>query len=700
MEASGTQSNKIIVDFSLNAKIITENLFDKMHKISESYSNFLDKDKKYDLEEFNEVNSHLSQFFNFLQEIDAYEIYTDINKDSLNEMNHKLLDLIHRMHRSTYFTNLIHNIVKKYKHKDLDENALGLLARYGFRSVGDGDNIHFKATSKKINLVSILLRDRRNKAYIRFIDGGAKTIKGNIYRLEEKIFDLSNKYEQSKNVYQRFSEKADNLQGLNLASINYEKDGDHLVFHNLKVIKDIIMTQCHNEKVRLSAFRSVNRENMGKINILVRLLELKRQLAAKKNFPNYFTYTCSNKSGAASIKKFVKIYIKEYKPVLKGYFKSFNAILGTQNDFIYAHDLGYAMNMYAKQNIGLDEEYIYKNFDYTKILSNILEFYNENYRLEMTKSSIKTSSGVVLEKYEFVYKGDLIGHIYLDIRSHKYKSGGNFELSVNRHSEDSYAISIISIESSKGKDKLLTRLTYVDTLFHEIGHAMQNLFARFKYSHITTPPIEFIETLSQIMELFMTDTKVIERIFDVGPEIAKKLYELHKIEEMVTQSSFLAQIMFDIKIHEHVDKYTPGYLSQTWRKCFLKYGLVKFKDGDGHLGVTKFIHIATNAYSGKYYNYLVSQVYAIYLYKRFKVVGAYNTALWAGFAELLKYCCVINPIYVFRWFINGHKVLPIKKSAEPKVDPGALLCSKLGACHEFKFAPEIIKIFNNEDYKY
>jgi len=722
------------IDLAMNLKDMQRLVQKKYNNYKSKYNSFIEKDKVYDKEEFNEIHRIFSDHINFLQELDAYETYTNLSPNLIYKLTYGIVDVVNELQTTPYMNTLINTMMKGASISDFDEQELATLNLCGINIDYENGDMIVKRVSNKVNMLAKFMQKDKFRKYIThvknasesYIGGASKLRQREIRKLEDKVRELSVKYEHSRANSVKFTIDKSKLIGVDTNIFSCKEriiDGVSKVnIKSSKVVSDIIMTTCDDEKVRSHAFNVVNNENIKKLDILSDILRLRRDLVKLKNRNNYAEYTCENEASLLTIKKFIKIYSKKYKEYIKPYFSEFNKMLypGVHDDGepkeIFEYNLAYAMNKYTEREFGISNKYLLK-FNYAKIVSNIFDFYQRNYNIRYEKFNITTNSGVELTKYKFWHRdsGKLLGHIYLDMSNHKKKLSGSLELSANKNSYNSFAISVISTSIPRLRDgdntMSLTKLSYIDVLFHEIGHAMQNLFSNFKFSHISSVSPEFVEIPSQIMELFMNKPEVIQEIMEVNEEESIRIMKYHRLNLMISDVLYLARAMFDIKIHQHIGAYNNDYLVYTWRKCFSKYANVKFDeknndDSINSLGISHFNHPGTTTYAGKYYNYLLGQVYCYHLFDNFDA-DCNDKYVWKDFSLLLKYTCLINPVHVFRWFINAKGVDDDKKNSivyvsEPKIDPLKIFIHKfeLNDDELIKLKAKInngmILIFNND----
>eukprot|EP00814_Leptocylindrus_danicus_P022119 CAMPEP_0116006180 /NCGR_PEP_ID=MMETSP0321-20121206/1582_1 /TAXON_ID=163516 /ORGANISM="Leptocylindrus danicus var. danicus, Strain B650" /LENGTH=215 /DNA_ID=CAMNT_0003474699 /DNA_START=532 /DNA_END=1175 /DNA_ORIENTATION=+ len=156
----------------------------------------------------------------------------------------------------------------------------------------------------------------------------------------------------------------------------------------------------------------------------------------------------------------------------------------------------------------------------------------------------------------------------------------------------------------------------METLFHEFGHALHSLLSRTSFQHLsgTRAAVDFVETPSQLMELFVRDPRVLKtfaRHFQTGEPISDELIsklagsrKLFQYVDIQTQLlyAYLDQGLFSTPSGESATSIFAG----LHQKMGIPYA-------EGTFWHSKFGHVVT--YGAGYYSYLLDQVFAADIWK-------------------------------------------------------------------------------------
>ena len=171
------------------------------------------------------------------------------------------------------------------------------------------------------------------------------------------------------------------------------------------------------------------------------------------------------------------------------------------------------------------------------------------------------------------YEGPL-GTIYLDLypRENKYAHAAHFAIrcgcAVNgdEHFERgellSFQLPIVALVCSLSlstDENILLSQSEMETLFHEFGHAMHSLLSRTTFQHLsgTRAPIDFVETPSQLMELFVRDKRVLDSFashYQTGECIPEDMHV--KLE--ASRRSYQSIDIFNQILYARFDQYLFG----------------------------------------------------------------------------------------------------------------------------------------------
>ena len=210
----------------------------------------------------------------------------------------------------------------------------------------------------------------------------------------------------------------------------------------------------------------------------------------------------------------------------------------------------------------------------------------------------------------------------------------------------------------------LLSIDEVQTLFHELGHALNSLFADTVYAGSRRTPRDFVELPSQIMENWATDPEVLPTYalhYETGEPIPQELISKLQNARIFNQGfrtvEYLAASFLDMDWHSLVkaeEVETANFESDSMNKIGLMDEIASRYQS------TDFAHIFDGTYySAGYYSYIWAEVLDADAFQAFKEAGLFNRELAASFRKnLLSHGS------------NDMMAQYIKfRGAEPKVEP-------------------------------
>src|SRR5512133_3507987 len=165
------------------------------------------------------------------------------------------------------------------------------------------------------------------------------------------------------------------------------------------------------------------------------------------------------------------------------------------------------------------------------------------------------------------------------------------------------------------------------TLFHEFGHALNNLLSDKVYPAGSTPR-DFVELPSQIMEHWVLEPEVLKvyaKHYQTGElipaEIVSKLVSSSKFNTGFQTVEYLAASLLDMEYSSLSDTTTLD-IREFENKAMAKYGLIP--EIKPRYRSTYFNHIWSSGYSGYsagYYGYIWCEVLDADAFQAFKESG-------------------------------------------------------------------------------
>ena len=224
------------------------------------------------------------------------------------------------------------------------------------------------------------------------------------------------------------------------------------------------------------------------------------------------------------------------------------------------------------------------------------------------------------EVYEVLDSDDTpLGALYFDFHPRASKQGGAW---CGTYVDQSYkdgervcpVVSIVcNFTPPVGRTPALLSIDEVETLFHEFGHALHNLFADVKYRGLAGVEGDFVELPSQIMENWAFSEEMLTQYAthyqtgEVMPaNMIDKIRKSSTFNEGFNTTELLAAALSDFDIHavqsaEQVD------VAEFERKSLnQKRGLIPQIEPRYHY--TYFSHIFDGGYSAGYYFYIWAEV--------------------------------------------------------------------------------------------
>jgi peptidyl-dipeptidase Dcp len=176
---------------------------------------------------------------------------------------------------------------------------------------------------------------------------------------------------------------------------------------------------------------------------------------------------------------------------------------------------------------------------------------------------------------------------------------------------------------SADKPSLLTAIE-AETLFHEFGHALNNLLSDITYPGSSNPR-DFVELPSQIMEHWVLEPEVLSvyakhwQTGEIIPrEIVDKLDKSGKFNMGFTTVEYLAASLLDMEYHA-LNEPVDLDIRDFEKKAMEKYGLIP--EIKPRYRSTYFNHIWGGGYSAGYYSYIWCEVLDSDAFQAFRETG-------------------------------------------------------------------------------
>jgi len=241
--------------------------------------------------------------------------------------------------------------------------------------------------------------------------------------------------------------------------------------------------------------------------------------------------------------------------------------------------------------------------------------------------------------------GSHIGIFYTDYFPRPGKRAGAWmgSLRIQHRLGDSMITPIIynvgNFSRPTGDKPSLLSFEEVETLFHELGHALHGLLSNVTYESLagTNVPRDFVELPSQIMEHWASEPEVLKlyaRHYKTGEpipqELINKIQKSSKFNQGFATVEYLSAAFLDMDWHTLAST-APITTSVFEKESLSKIGLipeivVRYRS-------PYFAHIFSGGYSAGYYSYLWAEVLDTDAFEAFKEKGIFDQATAQAFLK-------------------------------------------------------------------
>lgn len=494
------------------------------------------------------------------------------------------------------------------------------------------------------------------ETYKKFVRGGANLPADKQEKLRElnrEISMLQLTFEQNMlketNAFRLVIDNKDDLSGLpgNLvanaaaAATAAGMEGKWLfTLHNPSVMP--FLQYADNRALREKIFKGyINRGNNGNEadnNEVVRELVARRlEKARLMGYDNYASFVLEDRM-AKTPEKVYGLLDRIWEPALakaKEELSDINAEIRKEGGDFEAEgwDWRYYFEKAKKAKFDLDENQIRP---YLK-LENVREgaFYVANKLYGITFAPVKNIplpyEGA--EAYECKDKdGTHLGILYMDFFPRPSKQGGAWcgTYRSQTYKDGKRQGPVVTIvcnftQPAAGQPALLSA-DEAETLFHEFGHGLHNLFKDVHYYGISGVPRDFVELPSQVMEHWVFEPEVLKvyakhyRTNEVMPaDLVAKLDKSGKYGQGFATVEYLAASYLDMDYHVLEDVPAGLKVMQFENETLGKRGLIR--QIPSRYRTTYFSHTMGGGYTAGYYSYIWAEVLDADAYQAYKETG-------------------------------------------------------------------------------
>lgn len=307
-------------------------------------------------------------------------------------------------------------------------------------------------------------------------------------------------------------------------------------------------------------------------------------------------------------------------------------------------DWWYYSEKIKKAKYDLDDEITRPYFKIDNVMEGMFYVANRLYGLTFTKRNDIPKYHADVNTFEVTRNGKHVGILMIDNYPRPSKRGGAWCGTFRSQRRDIKGKMIYPVVTmvtnstmpSAEKPSLLTALE-AETLFHEFGHALNNLLSNITYPGSSIPR-DFVELPSQIMEHWVLEPEVLKvyakhyQTGDIIPqEIVDKLDKASKFNMGFITVEYLAASLLDMEYHAITEPINLD-IRDFENKAMAKYGLIP--EIKPRYRSTYFNHIWGGGYSAGYYSYIWCEVLDSDAFQAFRETGdIFNSEVAARFEK-------------------------------------------------------------------
>ncbi len=457
-----------------------------------------------------------------------------------------------------------------------------------------------------------------------------KAKKQRIKEINEELSGLENDFSQNvlddTNAYEMILDEVD-VYGMPSFEKNSAKttvDGKEVYKFTLQGPSYIAyMTYGPNRAKREELYRAYVTRGTKNEELITKILSLRDEKAKILGFDSFASYSLATKMAGShtEVLDFLGSLAHKTKPAGQKEIedlRAFAAKNGVEN--MQSFDSAYFAEKLRREAFEIDEEYFKEYFELNSVLKGMFEFLKQMFGIEFrqVKADVWDKSAMTFDLYE---GGVLIGRLYMDLCARRDKKGGAWmdnwmNSGVDSKGNKSLPIAFVVCNFPKAtkKEPSLLRHYDIETLFHEMGHALHHLLAKNSVSSVSGVngvmwdvvefPSQFLENFAykkEVLKLFSYHYKTKEPLKDEDIDRLKAARNFQSAMAMLRQLEFG---IFDMKIHAAS---TDAQGAEDVLKAVRNEVAVVFPP-EYNKFKNSFSHIFSGSYAAGYYSYKWAEV--------------------------------------------------------------------------------------------
>jgi peptidyl-dipeptidase Dcp len=308
-------------------------------------------------------------------------------------------------------------------------------------------------------------------------------------------------------------------------------------------------------------------------------------------------------------------------------------------------DWWYYSEKIKKEKYDLSDEITRPYFKVDNVMEGMFYVADQLYGLKFTTRTDIPKYHPDVNTFEVMREGKHVGILMIDNYPRQSKRSGAWCGAIRGQSRDAngkmvYPLVYMVTNSTPptgDKPALLTSME-AETLFHEFGHALNQLLSDITYPGSASLPRDFVELPSQIMEHWVLEPEVLKvyaKHYQTGEvipsEIVEKLDKAGKFNTGFVTVEYLAAALLDMEYHALTEP-TDLDIRAFEKTAMDKYGLIP--EIKPRYRSTYFSHIWNGGYAAGYYGYIWCEILDADAFQAFKETGnIFNKEVAAKFEK-------------------------------------------------------------------
>lgn len=486
--------------------------------------------------------------------------------------------------------------------------------------------------------------------YESFLRAGARLSdrdQGRIRSLNEQLSKLETKFEENLLAIAKeravVVDTAKELDGLSADEIaaaaaaakarGLDGDGKYLLQIS-NTTRVPILTSLNNRALRqrvweASAYRGLGRDGgIDNRGLVLEIAQLRAERAKVLGYENHAAYKLQNqmaKTPAAARKMLTDLVpgvverVKQEAAALEAMIKECR-----ESHELAPWDWEYYAEKVRKARFDIDEAAVRPYFELDSVLKNGVFFtMNKLYGISFRERKDLPVYHADVRVFDvFDRDGSQLGLFYADYFKRDTKRGGAWMSSFVDQSkllhEKPVIVNCLNIPRPAAGEPALISFDNVQTLFHEMGHALHGLFSDVTYPTVagTATPRDFVEFPSTFEEDWAIQPEILAnyaRHYQTGEQIPKALLDkavsAKKFNKGFETLEYLAAALLDLEWHSLTSEQIPADVEKFEAESLQKVG-ASHPAVPPRYRTAYFAHIWSGGYSSSYYAYLWSETLA------------------------------------------------------------------------------------------